>query len=104
MGSRFGSVWGRGVLLACLLTGASLSTVQGGDDELFLDDQLSPSSKLTPAQVVHIQLEALRLNDARNRGIELAFRFASPDNKLQTGPLARFISMMQEGPYSLMLA
>lgn len=104
MGSRFGSIWGRGVLLACLLAGASLFTVQGSDDELSLDDHLSPSSRLTPAQVVHIQLEALRLNDARNRGIELAFRFASPDNKLQTGPLPRFISMMQEGPYSLMLA
>ena len=30
--------------------------------------------------------------------------FFSPDNKLHTGPLARFISMMQQGPYSLMLA
>jgi hypothetical protein len=104
MGNVFGTEWGRGVLLACLLAGASVSTAQGPNDELSPADRLSPSSKLTPEQVVHIQLEALRLNDARNRGIEVAFRFASPDNKLHTGPLARFISMMQQGPYSLMLA
>jgi hypothetical protein len=53
---------------------------------------------------VQIQLNALRHNDSRNRGIEVAFRFASPDNKLQTGPLARFILMIQQGPYNLMLA
>jgi len=101
---RFCAAWGRGVLLACLLGCASASTAQSDGDEISPGDRLSPSSKLTPEQVVHIQLEALRLNDARNRGIEVAFRFASPDNKLHTGPLPRFISMMQEGPYSLMLA
>ena len=92
------------MLLACLLAGTSVCTAQIAGDELQLSEQLVPSSELTPAQVVQIQLEALRLNDARNRGIEVAFRFASPDNKLHTGPLPRFISMMQEGPYSLMLA
>ena len=104
MGKIIGTGWGRGILLACLLAGASASTAQIAGDELQLSERLVPSSELTPQQVVQIQLEALRLNDARNRGIEVAFRFASPDNKLQTGPLPRFISMMQEGPYSLMLA
>jgi len=104
MRNGFCAAWTRGVLLACLLGGASVSTAEGTSDALSPGARLSPSSKLTPEQVVHIQLAALRLNDARNRGIEVAFRFASPDNKLHTGPLPRFISMMQEGPYSLMLA
>ena len=104
MRNIFGAGWSRGVALACLLGGASVSTAEGTDDALAPGDRLAPSSKLTPEQVVHIQLEALRRNDARNRGIEVAFRFASPDNKLYTGPLPRFISMMQQGPYSLMLA
>lgn len=104
MGKLFGVGWGRGVLAACLLAGALLSTAQVAEEPLRLSERLVPSSQLTPEQVVQIQLDALRLNDARNRGIEVAFRFASPDNKRHTGPLPRFISMMQAGPYSLMLA
>jgi hypothetical protein len=104
MGKLFGSGWGRGILAACLLAGASVCTAQVDEDPLPLSERLVPSSELTPEQVVQIQLDALRLNDARNRGIEVAFRFASPDNKLHTGPLPRFISMMQAGPYRLMLA
>ena len=66
--------------------------------------KLAPNPGLAPEQVVRIQLDALRNNDAQNRGIEVAFRFASPANRLNTGPLARFISMIRQGPYSLMLA
>jgi hypothetical protein len=104
MGKLFGTGWGRGVLAACLLASASVSTAPAAEEPLHLSERLVPSSELTPEQVVQIQLDALRLNDARNRGIEVAFRFASPGNKLQTGPLPRFISMMLAGPYRLMLA
>lgn len=95
--------WGAGLLVAALLVASSVALAQMADDEFKLSQSLMPSAKLTPAQVVQIQLKALRLNDARNRGIEVAFRFASPNNKLQTGPLPRFISMIQQRPYSLML-
>lgn len=89
---------------ACLMTLASASIAQiAGDDDLRAAQSLMPSAALTPEQVVQIQLEALRLNDSQNRGIEVAFRFASPDNKQHTGPLPRFISMLHERPYSLML-
>lgn len=92
------------LLGACLLAIASISIAQiANDDDLGETQSLMPSAELTPEQVVQIQLRALRLNDAQNRGIEVAFRFASPNNKLQTGPLPRFISMIHEGPYSLML-
>jgi len=97
------TAWVGGLLVACLLTASSLAMAQLADNEFKLSRSLMPSAKLTPAQVVQIQLEALRLNDERNRGIEVAFRFASPNNKLQTGPLPRFISMIQQRPYSLML-
>ena len=98
---RFG--WNVAITVATLLSTAPASVAQQGEDVLRLSQDLKPSATLTPDQVVQIQLKALRLNDSRNRGIEVAFRFASPDNKLHTGPLPRFISMMNQRPYSLML-
>ena len=62
-----------------------------------------PSPELTPDRVVQIQLEALCHNDADDLGIEIAFRFASPANKVNTGPLPHFIDMIKNGPYALML-
>lgn len=68
-----------------------------------LSASLRPSASLNPEDVVRIQLEALRENDDEDRGIAVAFRFASPANKRSTGPLPRFISMIKNGPYSPML-
>jgi hypothetical protein len=98
------AMWRRGLALAGLLVVASIANGQVTFDEWHLSPKLMPAPELAPEQVVRIQLNALRHNDAQNRGIEVAFRFASPDNKLSTGPLPRFISMIQQGPYSLMLA
>ena len=69
-----------------------------------VSDSLVPRPELSPGEVVRIQLEALRHNDDRDRGIEVAFRFASPANRASTGPLPRFIRMIERGPYALMLA
>ena len=63
----------------------------------------SPSPELGPAEVVQIQLQALRQNDETDAGIAVAFRFASPANKASTGPLERFVQMIKAGPYRLML-
>lgn len=68
-----------------------------------LSDTLQPSPELSPKQVVEIQLEALRNNDADDKGIEVVFRFASPANRAQTGPLPRFAKMLKSGAYALML-
>lgn len=103
MKTKIGAGWYVGIIIACLLAIAPFSIAQMADDEFRLSQDLMPSATLTPEQVVQIQLRALRLNDSRNRGIEVAFRFASPDNKLYTGPLPRFISMIHQRPYSLML-
>ena len=63
-----------------------------------------PQASLTAADVVRIQLQALRGNGPGDKGIEVAFRFASPDNREATGPLARFARMIKQGPYALMLS
>ena len=63
-----------------------------------------PAPELGPDEVVRIQLEALRANDASDRGIATCFRFASPSNKQVTGPLQRFATMIKQGAYALMLA
>ena len=68
-----------------------------------LSASLVPHPELTPDRVVQIQLEALCNNDADDLGFEIAFRFASPANKANTGPLPRFIEILKNGPYALML-
>lgn len=96
--------WGHGWMAACLLAAASVISAQELGGDLRLSPNLVPRPELAPEQVVRIQLDALRHNDSQNRGIEVAFRFASPQNRLSTGPLARFVRMIQQGPYRLMLA
>ena len=63
-----------------------------------------PAPELGPGEVVKIQLEALRGNDAQDSGIQLCFRFASPGNKVHTGPVERFGQMIRQEPYALMLS
>jgi hypothetical protein len=62
-----------------------------------------PSPELDPAEVVRIQVEALRNNGPLNEGIELTYRFASPENKRSTGPLSRFTDMVSSNPYDRLL-
>jgi hypothetical protein len=66
---------------------------------------LSPNPDLTPKQVVEFQLDALRHNDepAIDSGIERCFRFASPSNRLATGPLTHFSQIVHSGAYSALL-
>ena len=60
--------------------------------------QTEPDPSLSPRDVVSIQIEALRNNDTpyENRGIEVAFNFASPTNKRITGPIERFAVMVRK--------
>ena len=62
-----------------------------------------PEPELTPNDVVRLQLLAMQQNDDSNFGIEVTFRFASPANKKQTGPLWRFIRLVQNPSYSPLL-
>jgi hypothetical protein len=62
-----------------------------------------PSPSLSPEEVVRIQLEALKANDASDNGIAITFRFASPGNKMITGPVDRFSDMVKSPGYAPML-
>ncbi len=64
-----------------------------------------PDASLLPQQVVGIVIAALALNDQPHidAGIETTFNFASPENRVNTGPLAAFTRMVKTPPYGLML-
>jgi|GEM_PF-1456430 len=62
-----------------------------------------PKPDLTPTQVVRIQLAALRVNDSDDKGIDVCFRFASPANRNQIGPLSRFVEIVRSPQYRVML-
>jgi len=62
-----------------------------------------PSPELDPSAVVRIQVEALRNNSQLNEGIVLTYGFASPANKGFTGPLNRFIAMLNSASYKQLL-
>ncbi len=87
-------------LLAVLLLVLGGCTPESPLDELAAK---SPDPSLAPEEVVQIQVDAFRNNDGADRGIEIAFRFASPANKRLTGPLPRFARMMRNGLYEPML-
>lgn len=59
----------------------------------------APSPELSPSEVVRIQLEALQHNDSPQpgAGIAMVFKFSSPGNRAQTGPLPRFSEMLRNG-------
>jgi len=58
-----------------------------------------PSADLQPGEVVQIIIDALAKNDYPfpDAGIETTFNFASPANKVNTGPLERFVTLVK-GP------
>ena len=62
-----------------------------------------PDPKLKPNDIVRLQLLAMQQNDDSDFGIEVTFRFASPANKKQTGPLKRFISLVRNPSYRPLL-
>jgi len=62
-----------------------------------------PNPGLKANEIVSLQLLAMQKNDVLNRGIEITFRFASPKNKGQTGPLSRFIMLVKSPAYSPLL-
>jgi hypothetical protein len=66
---------------------------------------LNPNPNLTPQQVVEFQLDALRHNDepTADAGIARSFRFASPSNRLVTGPLAHFSEIVHSAAYAALL-
>ena len=63
-----------------------------------------PGPALSPGDVVSAQLRALAGDDAAHHdGIRRTFLFASPGNKLVTGPEQRFVELVQTPAYAPLL-
>ena len=64
-----------------------------------------PSAELQPQDVVRIVIGALASNDEPylDAGIETTYRFASPSNRIVTGPLERFTRMVKGPTYGIMV-
>jgi len=64
-----------------------------------------PEPSRGPGAVVETQLAALADNDTpvENAGIKTAYNFASPANRRATGPLDRFIEMVERSRYAPMI-
>ena len=68
-------------------------------------DLIKPSSNLKPFDVLTIQLNSLKNNNNpyKDAGIEQTWEFAHPSNKRFTGPLSRFIKLLNEEGYNILL-
>jgi hypothetical protein len=88
------------LILACLCLAASPATQPSSDAITQI-----PDPEYTPRDVVQIQLDALQHNDdpSPDAGIAIVFRFASPQNQQQTGPLPKFTQMIKGPVYAVML-
>ena len=64
---------------------------------------VKPDKKLTPFDVVKIQLNALKKNNKQDLGIKQTWLFAHPDNKKVTGPYERFRIMIYGEQYKFLL-
>ena len=69
----------------------------------FADNLVKPSPDINPIDVVQVQLFALQSNDETDFGIRQTWEFAHPRNKMATGPLPRFTSMIKTPAYSILL-
>ena len=90
------------VLLAWTLSMPSSAALNESPDSV---DQPRPSVELEPQEVVKIVIDALSSNDRpyADAGIETTFAFASPANRVNTGPLEKFIRMVKGAPYGIMV-
>ena len=69
-------------------------------------DLIKPNSNLKPFDVLMIQLNSLKNNNNpyKDAGIEQAWEFARPNNKVSTGPLERFKKMIYSDSYKILIS
>lgn len=70
-----------------------------------VDGLPTPDPTDDPEAVVDVQVSALAENDTpvENAGIKTAYNFASPANRRMTGPLDRFVEMVNGPQYAPMI-
>jgi hypothetical protein len=62
-----------------------------------------PSPKLTPEDVIRLQINALSAEGPIKTRIQRCYEFASPANRLNTGPVKRFGEMIRQPKYAVLL-
>lgn len=75
------------------------------DSEHPIEDLPTPNPTDGPEDAVSVQIEALGDNDDpyENAGIMTAYNYASPANRRSTGPLDRFVRMVESQRYNVMI-
>lgn len=93
------------LMLLLFMQAVNSINILAAQDSVGAAPQLHPDPVYSPEEVARIQTEALGNNDKpyADAGIEITFRFASPQNKLITGPLAHFIGIVRSPAYALMI-
>lgn len=88
------SSWLHCTLLSLLFIALVARSASANEDNL-----LHPGTDITPQQVVRIVIDALGTNGQSDQdaGIATVYRFASPGNRANTGPLSRFTTMIKRG-------
>ena len=66
---------------------------------------LKPNNELKPFDVVKIQLSGLKhiYKPYKNAGIKQTWKFAHPSNQSITGPLPKFIKLLNNEGYNVLL-
>jgi len=66
---------------------------------------VKPNNAIEPVQVIKIQLRGLMNNNepSKNYGIRQTWEFAHPNNQKVTGPLDKFIKMLEGDSYKMLL-
>jgi hypothetical protein len=89
-------------IIACIVLSFALGTrsAVSFDDPI---DKAQPSPKLTPQEVIQLQISALSApGDVKDR-VANCYEFASPANKRFTGPIGKFEQMIQSPEYCVLL-
>ena len=61
------------------------------------DLSVAPDLRYSAQEVIAIVVDSLQTNTSNDEGIATVYRFASPQNKANTGPLPRFAQMIKRG-------
>jgi len=90
------------LVIAWIVTAPLHAALSTSPDEVVMPQ---PGLDLLPQDVVRIVVNALADNDKPfiDAGIATTFAFASPGNKVNTGPLEKFTRMVKSQPYAVMV-
>jgi len=90
-------------LVSAILIVVSLGSLRLYDN--YSPNLTKPNISLKPFDVISIQLNSLKRNNVpfKDAGIEQAWEFAHPKNKIITGPLEKFKKMIYSKNYQMLI-